>query len=331
MLHKLRTSEPELQRLRKTARFKRAVTRPFFPLVRPWVAGVNASDAIREVQRINQRGGRGLINFLGEHYKDPQQVEHAKEEYRHLIRRISRVREQNPRFDSAVSIKPTQFGFDLDFGNPAVSRHIAFDNLREIVSHAAEFKVPIEIDMEDSKRTQFTLDFYRAMLEEFGSKLPHFRICLQANLRRTENDLKTLVSLAKRLKIKAGVRLVKGVYPEKDNPNAYHTDFGIIDNFRHLLGIAFSNSKDLDISVATHRRDIIANAEMLSKLHNAPYDLQMLKGIGFAIKNERYAKRLPITEYVPYGKDAVSYGFRRAKKMTKWIWGSLLDAFSSRK
>lgn len=322
----LKTTPRELTRMRRNARYKRAITRPLFALVRPWVAGTKATDAVREVKRLSQKGNKGLVNFLGEHYKDPQLVEHAVHEYRHLIRNLAKQKQANPRFNASVSIKPSQFGFDLPTTGHSHASQICEKNMEQLVAEAAQYKIGIEIDMEHSQYTNWTVEFYKRMLTKYGHQLPHFRLCLQANLRRTSKDLHQLIRFGEQVGVKPGVRLVKGVYPEKENALAYHTEFGILQNYEELLQTAFENGAKLDIAVATHRKDIIQLANVLSARYGVDYELQMLKGIGFAIKNERQSKGKHYTEYVPYGKDAISYGWRRSKKMAKLVLGSIRDA-----
>lgn len=324
---KVKTPQKELSRMRKRTRIKRLVSRPFFFLARPFVAGVNASDAVRHVLRLNQKGGKGLINFLGEHYRDPQMVLHAVSEYKHLLNQLSRQREADKSFRASVSIKPSQFGFDLELDGEPNNSKVASHNMREIVREATEKGIPVEVDMESLRYTEFTLGFFRSMLEEFGHSSPMLRLCLQANLKRSEQDLHDLAETARRLGIKVGVRLVKGVYPEKGNPKAFQSEKETIENFLRLIEVAFKNSHAIDIAIGTHRRDIIARADALSQDSKVPYELQMLKGIGFRIKQERNSQGKGLTEYVPYGKDAIAYGRRRAKKMGKLVLASFLDLF----
>lgn len=313
MKFEIRTTERVLTAFRRDRHWLRTITRPFFFLVLPWVAGIHATDAISQVKCLNKNGNKGLVNFLGEHYKDPQMVEHAVHEYRHLIRNIATQKKQDSNFNASVSIKPSQFGFDLQTQNPQESQAICFENMRSIVRLASQCGVGIEIDMEHSTYTAWTVLFYKKMLLEFENHLPHLRLCLQANLKRTEMDLELLLQRIP-AGVKIGVRLVKGIYPEMQNNGAFHDEEEILSNFEELIKFVFENGSRFDIAIATHREDIILLAELLSAHSGSEYELEMLKGIGEPIKGEREQKHKPYTEYVPYGKDAFAYGWRRLKK-----------------
>lgn len=296
----------------------RQVSKPFFPLVRPWVAGEHATDAILEVKRLNHSGCKGLVNFLGEHYKDPQLVEHAVHEYRHLIHRLATEKKQNPGFLCAISLKPSQFGFDLEFADQNQNQQTAFLALHHLVFEAMINNIPVELDMEHSKYTDFTLDTYRKLLVSFQKNNVGIRVCLQANLKRSHQDLLNLVSFAKQHSLQPSVRLVKGVYLEKNNSDAFSSEKEKMHSFFGLVELAFENAAFLDIAIATHRRDIVSLADALSKKTGFLYELQLLRGIGSKIKQERLAKNQAFTEYVPYGKDSIAYGARRIKQML-WL------------
>lgn len=314
-------TQPNFKRMRLARKIKRAVTFPVFPLFSPWVAGRHRTGAVREAVAVNKRGGKALINYLGEHYKDPLFVQEAKKEYHRLVWELAKAKKSNQNLVVAISIKPSQFGFDV-IGLQAQSRKKTFQNMREIVEHARRHGIEVEIDMEHSNYTDFTLDTFKKLLSEFKGGL---RVCLQANLQRTEQDLLELVRFAQELGVRVGIRLVKGVYPEIQNLKAFHKDEEIIENFKRLVRIAFENSGNLGIAIGTHRLDIFNLANRLSKETRTKYEPQMLKGIALKLKRERYKDREnKLTVYVPYGEDAVEYGSRRAKKFLKLLfYGSL--------
>ena len=326
----LTTTKRELMALRRSRQWKRAATRPLFFLVSPWIAGVRATDALNHAKRLSQNGNKALINFLGEHYQDPVLVEHAVHEYRHLLQNLGRQKSQNPNFAASISIKPSQFGFDLETKNPSDSQRICFSNMKKIVSQAAGNGIGIEVDMEHAAYTDWTIGFYKALLPEFFLKLPNFRVCLQANLKRTPQDLQNLLRTAP-AGTKIGIRLVKGIYPENQNPNAFHAEEEVTRHFESLINAVFKKAAQIDLAIGTHQPDIIQMADILSAGAGTGYELQMLKGIGEEIKREREQKFKPYTEYVPYGKDAIPYGFRRAQKMLKWTIGGAIDSIKNRK
>ncbi len=323
----MRPVPAEFRKMRRKRAIVRAVTFPVFPAFSFWIAGRHRASAVREARKANKRGGKALINYLGEHYKDPLFVQEAKMEYLRLVSLIGEQKKINPKFSTAISIKPSQFGFDV----AGMPKEETFQNMREVASAARRQGIEVEIDMEHLEYTDFTLGTYKRLLKEFGGGL---KVCLQANLKRTEQDLRNIIEHARNLGVKGGVRLVKGVYPEtkkvKDekgktvevkNPNALHSEKEIMENFKRLVAVAFHNADHLNIAVGTHRLDVFALSDHLSRELGVPYEPQMLKGIALSVKQKRYKdQKNRLAVYIPYGEDAVEYGFRRAKKFAKLLW-----------
>src|SRR5262249_26453204 len=98
---------------------------------------------------------------------------------------------------STVSLKLTALGFDL-------SPETALDHLRTLAKRAAEIGSRVEIDMEDTRYTERTVEFAETVGRETGC----VRVWLQAYLYRTPGDIDRLN--------RAGVmvRLAKGAYIE---------------------------------------------------------------------------------------------------------------------
>ncbi len=323
--------------------------RLLMPFFRKWVAGEKLKDAIRVVKKLNndyENGHRhGIINYLGEHYNEREQVERAKKEYRDIIAEIGMEGLTLPIFlNATASIKPSQMGFDVEKKEPTRSAHhqrmldmhnrdpvlgreilsddvyrkaYCFGNMREIVKSAHERGVFVWVDMESKKYTDFTIGAYKSLLDEFGN----VGLCLQSDIDRTDADLKDFKELAKNSKHKPVLRLVKGIYGEEEK-----TKTEVNERYEKHIRSAFE-TPELGLAVASHDDRYVDLALKLNREKPKEFfEVQMLKGI-----REDYAKKIAkggtqVSIYVPYGPDSVAYSMRRAKKMGRLIVESLLNA-----
>ncbi len=282
------------------------ILHPFF---KKWIAGRSIETAIFEVKKANALGGKGIINFLGERHADQKNVNETVKEYNNLLEAIARAQLQEPLFKTSISFKVSQFGFDVKEKN-VNGKQLAFENIHALTKKALTYGVEVEIDSEESEYTEFTLDCYKKLLAEFHGGV---KLCMQSNLVRTEKDLDEVIKVAQQNRLHAPIRIVKGVYPEKQNNYAYQTETQKVENFKRIIRMAFENSTFLDISIGTHRQDIIELAQNLSQEKMVPFELQMLKGIKEDLQKE-FLQKQSITIYIPYGQDSFDYCIRRMKK-----------------
>jgi proline dehydrogenase len=133
-----------------------------------------------------------VFTRLGENVSDLQEAQAVADHYVDGIARIEAMR-----LACEPSIKLTQLGLDID-------RAKAIAHARAITARAHAAGSYTWVDMEQSPYVDVTLDFVETLKREF----PNVGVCLQAYLRRTAGDLDRMI------KLRAGVRLVKGAYRE---------------------------------------------------------------------------------------------------------------------
>ncbi|WP_415379135.1 proline dehydrogenase family protein [Halosimplex sp. TS25] len=127
-------------------------------------------------------------------------------------------------------------------------------------------------------------------------------VCVQANLKRTREDLERLADLPGK------VRLVKGAY---DPPAevAYREKSRVNEEYRDLLEFMFRAFDD-GVAVGSHDPEMIDLAADLHDEHGTPYEVQMLMGV-------REDAQVALTDdcevwqYAPYGSKWLSYFYRR--------------------
>lgn len=254
-----------------------------------WVAGETREDAIRVGKAANRQGVGAILNYLGEHYREEGLVEAATQEYVRLVRAI---REGGIR--GGVSAKPTQLGILL-------GRDYCLSRFLVLLDTVRANGQTLWIDMEGSATTEDTIRIYERLLERHEK----VGLCLQANLRRTEADLRRLLPLGAR------IRLAKGAYREP--PEIAFTQRAEIDR-RFLRGLEILFWEGKHFAVASHDGRMIQRALELAESHGTPFEFQMLQGVRDPLKLDLVAKGHRVQEYVPYGPNWLPYFLRRLRE-----------------
>lgn len=254
-----------------------------------FVAGEEIGDAVRATKAANARGYDGILNLLGEHYKEKAKVEATLRDYQRILDAIDKEK-----LRATVSIKPSQFG--LEFGRSYCDSMVLplFDRIRAMGGF-------LWLDMEGSRFTEETLAIY----EDLHRRHHDVGVCLQANLKRTPEDLDRL------LKIGGKVRLTKGAYREPAEI-AHQTPADVNRAYGRLLKTLFENGDRF--AVGTHDGTFIDQAIKLAETHRRIWEFQMLKGVREPLKRELTAKGLRVSEYIPYGPNWLPYFLRRLRE-----------------
>jgi len=256
------------------------------PIASRSIAGEGPAEAIDHARRLNERSIGALLNLLGEHYEAQECATADAEAYCWLLEDPSGTDVR-----ACVSVKPSQLGLDIED-----------DLLREQLWRIVETAAPegfVWIDMEDHTTVDATLDAYETAARETPWTAG---VCLQANLRRTREDLRRLVD------VPGKVRLVKGAH---DLPRsiAYRDQDRVNEAHESLLDLAFREF-DRGVAVATHDPRMIERATALGAEHGTGFQIQMLTGVREAAQSD-LARDHELHQYVPYGTAWLSYFYRR--------------------
>ncbi|MDS0293112.1 proline dehydrogenase family protein [Halogeometricum luteum] len=259
------------------------------PVADNFVAGEDAETMLDYVAETNGEGIAGIANLLGEHYDERSDAAADTEAYLELAERID-----ERGLDCCVSVKPSQVG--LDVGSDVFRR-----NLGRIVEHAAERGVFVWVDMEDHETTDATLDAFEENAREYGD----VGVCVQANLKRTGEDLERLAD------VPGKVRLVKGAYDEPKTV-AYREKETVDEKYREYIEYAFREF-DGGVAVGSHDVGMINHAVDCHREYGTPFEVQMLMGVRENVQR-RLVGSVPVYRYIPYGPKWVSYFARRVRE-----------------
>jgi len=256
------------------------------PLARRFVAGESAATALERARRLDEDGVGTILNLLGEHYHERGPADADADTYCRLLEDVATTD-----LPVCLSVKPSQLGLLVD-------ESVFRETLARVVERAHDRDSFVWLDMEDHTTTDATLDAF----EHHARERENVGVCVQANLKRTAEDLERLADLPGK------VRLVKGAY---DPPaelahqssarvdEAYETHLEYM--FRHFEG---------GIAVGSHDPAMLARAATLHDDYGTPYEIQMLMGVREGTQRDLAGHR-EVWQYVPYGSKWLSYFYRR--------------------
>ncbi len=268
--------------------------RPVRRAVARFMPGEDLQAALDAVRTLQATGIGSVLTYLGENLQSPEEAEQVTGHYLDILARVQRAS-----LDAEISVKLTQLGVDL-------GRAACETGLMSLVERAAAGGTWIWIDMESSAYTDVTLDLYRRLKARF----PNVGVCVQAYLRRTEQDLKSLIPLG------GGLRLVKGAYrepPEKAFPKKREVDANYLALTHRLLD-AESRRAGVRAIFGTHDTALIRRiqeAARLAGLRPQEVEFQMLYGIKREEQARLAALGHPFRVLISYGDAWFPWYMRR--------------------
>ena len=265
-----------------------------FKIAKKWIAGDTIDDALSSARAAYKMKRHVIINKLGEYHTTKKQVQESIDDYQTIANSFRRWKVRG-----AISVKPTQIGL-------SISQRQCYKSLEEIIQRMRDAHVFVWIDMESSEHTDETLELY----SKFFSKYERLGIALQANLKRTEDDLNHLIGIG------AKIRLVKGAYREKSSIS-FRSREDVDKNYIRLMTILFERGNEF--AIASHDNSIIKKAKALSKKYPRKFEFEFLKGIREEIKADLIKKGFVVSDYIPYGTNWLEYSIRRIKERKRNI------------
>ncbi len=261
--------------------------------VKKFMPGETLSEAISAAGNFKQDKIPTVFTHLGENIVDLSEAKLVAEHYINALGEIAAAGN-----DTEVSLKLTQIGFDLSVNQ-------TYENFKNIAVKAKELGNFVWIDMEGSKYTDITIDFYKRAKTE----LQNIGLCLQAYYMRTEKDIYDL------LKIDPAVRLVKGAYNEPPSV-AFQKKSDVDRNYMKLSTLLLEEIKSSGnrAAFATHDEEIInliiKNAETIG-IAKDKLEFQMLYGIKPSAQKRLTASGCHVRVLISYGEAWFPWYMRR--------------------
>lgn len=277
-----------------------------YRIARRFTAGRSVSEVIAAIRDLRAAGMLCTVDILGEDATSEEIAVRAGNAYISLLGEI-----ETAEVESDISLKLTQLGLDhgLDF---------CVQNVRPVVARAAELGVFVCIDMEDSARTDQTLEVWRRL----HSQYENVGTVLQTYLYRSMDDLQALCAEG------ATVRLCKGAYKEPASvafPKKADVDANTVRMMQLMLDACTSPSGDCRpyMAMATHDEKIIAATTQYAEELDLPrdaFEFQLLYGIRRDLQARLAAEGYRMRVYVPFGTEWYSYFMRRMAEWPANVW-----------
>jgi len=272
-----------------------------------YIAGEGLDDAVRVVKDIHSKQMMATMDVLGENVSTREESLAAVRECEEVLHSINKHH-----LDANLSIKLTQFGLKID-------GKFCHSNVKRLLGIASGYNNFVRIDMEDSSTTSETLELYGRLRSE---GFENVGTVIQANMRRSEEDVRRLVSM------KANIRLCKGAYVEPE-AIALKGKEQIRLNYLKLLKILFEG--ECYVGIATHDDFLIDKAYQTIQemnLQKSDYEFQTLHGVRMKLRDKIVADGHRLRVYVPFGRYWYAYSIRRFKENPQMVWNVLQAIFS---
>jgi proline dehydrogenase len=260
-------------------------------VVRRFVAGSAVGDAVAVVRALQGAGLASSLDHLGEDTTDSRQAAAATQAYLVLLDMLGKAGLAG---SAEASLKLSALGALLD-------PELGVANARVVAAAASAAGTTVTLDMEDSSATEATLGALAVLRRDY----PQTGGVIQAYLRRSEADCRTLAASGAR------VRLCKGAYAEPPAV-AFASRAEVDASYARCLQVLMSGPGYP--MVATHDPALIRLAGELARQNGrsaADFEFQMLYGIRPDEQRRLAAAGYRVRVYVPYGDDWYGYLMRR--------------------
>ncbi len=263
-----------------------------------YIAGEELDDAVRVVKDIHSKQMMGTLDVLGENVSTREESLRAVGACEEVLHSI-----QKHHLGANLSIKLTQFGLKID-------EEFCHSNVKRLLEIATGYNNFVRIDMEDSSTTGKTLELYGRLRSE---GFENMGVVIQANMRRSEEDVQELVSM------KSNIRLCKGAYIEPE-AIAFKGKEEIRLNYLKLLKMLLKGK--CYVGIATHDDFLIGEAYQTIQemnLQKSDYEFQMLHGVRMRLRDQIVADGNRLRVYVPFGRYWYAYSMRRFKENPQMV------------
>ena len=254
--------------------------------------GERLEDALAAAAELQRSGVGAVLTRLGENVTDAAAATETATHYVAVARELQRLG-----LDGDISVKLTQLGLDIDPQRCQAT-------LLVLADETSGRGVRLWVDMEQSFYVERTLDMRRAL-----RGYPHAGVCLQSYLRRSRDDLASIVPLG------GGIRLVKGAYREPAGlafPRKHDVDENYFAMAVEML--AATRKSGLRCVFGTHDQQLIARIQRHADAAGVPreaFEFHMLYGIQRSEQIRLAREGYRVKVLISYGEQWFPWYMRR--------------------
>lgn len=309
-----------------------------------FIAGATPQEALGTLESLRAQGMAFTVDLLGEAVVSRAEEEVYLSRYLELLDFLGHASSRwaplgggsgaldwgfAPKVN--ISLKPSALYSQMnpvafDYG---VDR--AKERLRPIFRKAMQWGTFVCLDMEHTALKNMTLALYKSLMEEPEFRdYPHTGLVIQAYLRDSEEDLRSVIEWARKRGRRCMVRLVKGAYWDAEVVWARQNQWPIPvftckqetdAQFEKLARILLENHAVVSCACASHNIRSLAYVLELSKELKVPSDrleYQILYGMAEPVRSALKKAGLPLRLYTPIGEiiPGMAYLVRRLLENT---------------
>ncbi|MCZ0899883.1 proline dehydrogenase family protein, partial [Microcoleus sp. HI-ES] len=207
-------------------------------LAHKYISGENIKQVVKTLERLRKDKMGFTVDLLGEAVITEAEAQIYLNRYLELMEELAKAAKNWSQVDAIdkaddetlprvqVSVKLTAFYSQFDPLDAKGSEEKVSERIRLLLRRAKELGAAVHFDMEQYAYKSLTLSILKDLLleEEFRSRTD-IGITLQAYLRDSAQDLRNLISWAKKRGNPVTVRLVKGAYWDQETIKAMQKDW----------------------------------------------------------------------------------------------------------
>lgn len=312
-------------------------------LANKYIAGETVQQVLKSVERLRKEKMAFTIDLLGEAVITESEAQLYFDRYQDLLTQLTTAAQKWGTVDQIdqadgealpkvqVSVKLTAFYSQFDPLDVKGSQAKVCDRIRMLLRHAQTLGAAIHFDMEHYAYKALTLDILKqVLLEDEFCQRTDIGVTIQAYLRDSEADLRSLIEWAKQRGKPITVRLVKGAYWDQETIKAVQHDWpqpvfnvkaATDQNFETLTQLLLENHEYLYAAIGSHNVRSQAKAIAIAtklKIPKRRIELQVLYGMADRLAKALVDQGYRVRVYCPYGEliPGMAYLIRRLLENT---------------
>ncbi|ASD64329.1 L-glutamate gamma-semialdehyde dehydrogenase [Bdellovibrio bacteriovorus] len=332
-----------------------AIKKNVMGMAKMFITGESPDEALPVLKKARKNKMTFTVDILGEATLSEKEAQDYSNKYMELISWLAKDAEkwdEVPQIDRDhegalpkvnVSVKMTALYSQIKDAAWDESKKILKDRLRPVFRLGMEKGVFVNLDMEQYSVKHLTLEVFTELINEPEFKnYKFFGIVIQAYLRDSFEDVKSLTEFAQKRGTPFWVRLVKGAYWDYETieaeqrgwPVPVYTNKAESDaNYELCAKYLLENIKSIRPAFASHNVRTLAACMLYAEKLNIPkeaLEFQMLYGMAEPIKKTIVDMGYRMREYAPVGEliPGMAYLVRRLLENTSnesWLRGKFAD------
>ncbi|MGE9746426.1 L-glutamate gamma-semialdehyde dehydrogenase [Bdellovibrio bacteriovorus] len=332
-----------------------AIKKNVMGMAKMFITGESPDEALPVLKKARKNKMTFTVDILGEATLSEKEAQDYSNKYMELVTWLAKDAEkwdEVPQIDRDhegalpkvnVSVKMTALYSQIKDAAWDESKKILKDRLRPVFRLGMEKGVFVNLDMEQYSVKHLTLDVFTELINEPEFKnYKFFGIVIQAYLRDSFEDVKSLTEFAQKRGTPFWVRLVKGAYWDYETieaeqrgwPVPVYTNKAESDaNYELCAKYLLENIKFIRPAFASHNVRTLAACMLYAEKLNIPkeaLEFQMLYGMAEPIKKTIVDMGYRMREYAPVGEliPGMAYLVRRLLENTSnesWLRGKFAD------